>query len=363
MPAQARWFETSVAIDGVNLGSLRSMMMSSATVPANQQDTTIDFRGPYLGSQLHLHVEEIEQPRFWPDAVQYQRYQLAVADATSLINNPRNLEWFWRSVWRHVAYALVHGASVFDIQEEVVLWSFLDPSRNPGSVGVELAHTIRVSPAFSKTLKPDLSCLLHLRHNGLPGMPEDGWFRHRSSIWELKRPISRRLADDDGYPLSQFGAQQLSTLLNHAVDQVQLQAVLHFDADSYFTHRQTRMVLFAASGKIFTFALTSRDQIRSTSIASAQTIDLRAAFDNLLDQIIWDDLMDSIDSETSVDPGAAGPPALWPITADKTFMNVQWSLPCHVDSPMGQQSLLYLRDHFAQEYKALQTAIDRLGQA
>ncbi|TFK84537.1 hypothetical protein K466DRAFT_654698 [Polyporus arcularius HHB13444] len=349
---RTRGFETTVSIGQYS----RTMFMTAALTPEadhalNLPAPLIASRSrsdnPYMGTRLVVAVDEVEwNHTFWTDKLIYQRYMYASADAQSLTNNPRNLEWYWKPVWRQIAYALIGDISSCDVQEEAVFWTFPDPRRNPGSLGNELAETMHLTSG--STLKPDLCIRDHMLHPFVPEMHADNIHRYTFLVIELKRAISRREAYSDGYPRTQAGYIELQERLERAAHEVQLQVMLMFKADSRYPLPQDGVILIAGSGKIFTWAVARRYNLPNTLADQAAERQVRQLMEEWAERNAREELRADVDpGPDRLDACPVDVPPLPLLRPQDSLKNLQWSVPVHVDHADGQANLAILRNGVA----------------
>ncbi|KAJ7626451.1 hypothetical protein B0H17DRAFT_1110902 [Mycena rosella] len=207
-------------------------------------------------AQSYVHVEtrvHISKPLLFPDRNARLRYETLKTMASAYDSNLRSLEEHWRTVFAELFRAILPGHII--VQEEGTLWTFHDTTRNPAAALLPLNRTMPLGSGSGYSMRPDFRAIVS-RAGRI----------HFPILGECKKAISRQHASPSGWPATGHGRAAFISSLRHAVNQVELQAVVLFklDRDSQeMATRQSTVCLVAAVGPIYVMTLVTREQIES----------------------------------------------------------------------------------------------------
>ncbi|KAJ7125906.1 hypothetical protein C8R44DRAFT_780720 [Mycena epipterygia] len=207
-------------------------------------------------AQSYVHVEtrvHLSKPLLFPDRNARLRYETLKTMASAYDSNLRSLEEHWRTVFAELFRAILPGHVI--MQEEGTLWTFHDTTRNPAAALLPLNRTMPLGSGSGYSMRPDFRAIVS-RAGRI----------HFPILGECKKAISRQHASPSGWPATGHGRATFISSLRHAVNQVELQAVVLFklDRDSpEMATRQSTVCLVAAVGPIYVMTLVTREQIES----------------------------------------------------------------------------------------------------
>lgn len=196
-------------------------------------------------------LPDVPGPSISPEQrIRVTRYILCCREAVGYDSNSRNLEVFWKPVFRYFLDDAIHGMESCDVREELPIWLFYDARDQ-----LPLNATVTMPRGGGKTVYPDLSVIMRLGAGlddlGLPAK------RFLPIVVELKRAISRSLTVQ-GWPdpARPEARRQICSSFGVAQTQIELAACLQMQRVD-----QPHIILIAGVGPWFRVCCASRKDL------------------------------------------------------------------------------------------------------
>ncbi|EJD52761.1 hypothetical protein AURDEDRAFT_181292 [Auricularia subglabra TFB-10046 SS5] len=220
-------------------------------------------------------------------AVLEARLVQARRNATGYKTNPRNLEAFWKPVYRCILLIVIDQMGTCDVREEIPIWAFSDARDQ-----MPLTATVAMPRGGGKTVFPDLNVVMHvpLRTHDDHVVDQE---EYMPILAELKRAVSRSLTVQ-GYPDRKRpeGRRQLVSAFRVAQRQIELVACIQLRKVD-----QPHIILFVAVGPWCRAALVSRDDLLGMAAASMSEKEIAYQINEVLEPQLSDASNDGVPSE------------------------------------------------------------------
>ncbi|KZV79091.1 hypothetical protein EXIGLDRAFT_735828, partial [Exidia glandulosa HHB12029] len=198
--------------------------------------------------------------------------------------------------------------------QEVVIWTYNDPRRNPAPGTLNSSH--HLPKEGTKTVIVDLATELY--YNARDGT----LMRIFPILGELKRAVSRDITKSDGWPKQGNDVamwKELCRLLKKAMRQVEIAAAVHFRRNE----DQESIVLVAGAGVWFTAVLLTRNELLDSKEYQLPAEGLVDMFEREAGWFDEEDVLPNIGE--------------WEAVLNEASVSPKWTTPCGLDTPRADE--------------------------